>query len=199
VSTGAVFTLTPIMSAVFGWLLMRQITTGSMALALALAGGGALWVIFRGDIAALISLRFGPGEQLFLIGCMAHALYTPLVRLTRREEPVRVYTFGMLCGGLLFTGIYSTPDVLATDWAVLPPVAWVGILYLGVFTTAITALLLQFAALRLPAAKVMAYGYLVPTFVIIEEGLIGNGWIAPIVWLGVAGTIAGLLILLRED
>ncbi|WP_291737282.1 DMT family transporter, partial [Leisingera sp. F5] len=36
VSAAAVFTLVPVMSAVFGWLLLRQITTGWMALALAI-------------------------------------------------------------------------------------------------------------------------------------------------------------------
>ncbi|MEM7190484.1 MAG: DMT family transporter [Pseudomonadota bacterium] len=198
ISTGAIFTLTPIMSAIFGWVLLRQVTTGSMAIALALAGCGALWVIFRGDVVALTSFNFGVGEQIFLVGCSLHAFYTPLVRLTRRDEPVLVYTFGMLCGGLSVTFAYSARETLALDWAELPPIAWAGIVYLGVATTAITALLVQFATLRLPSAKVMAYGYLVPTFVIVEEGLLGHGWVAATVWLGVAGTIAGLLILLRE-
>ena len=41
VSTGAVFTLTPLMSAGFGWLLMRQVTTPVMAISLTLAAAGA--------------------------------------------------------------------------------------------------------------------------------------------------------------
>lgn len=198
VSTGAVFTLTPIMSAIFGFLLLRQITTPIMAFSLMLAGLGAIWVIFRGDVDAILGLKIGWGERLFLIGCACHALYTPLVRLTKRQEPVRVYTFGMLIGGLVTSGLYASPAVLATDWAALPAIAWAGIVYLGIATTALTALLVQFATLRLPAAKVMAYGYLVPTFVIVEEGLLGHGWVAPIVWLGVAATVAALLILLRK-
>ncbi len=198
VSTGAVFTLTPIMSAIFGFILLRQITTGIMAVSLVLAGLGAIWVIFRADIGAILGLRVGLGEQLFFIGCAAHALYTPMVRLTKRGEPVIVYTFGMLVGGLVVTGIYSAPSVVSTNWVELPTVAWAGIIYLGVFTTAGTALLVQYATLRLPAAKVMAYGYLVPSFVIIEEGLLGHGWVAAPVWLGVAATVAALLILLRE-
>ena len=104
----------------------------------------------------------------------------------------------MLIGGLLTSGLYASPAVIATDWLDLPTIAWAGIVYLGVATTAITALLVQYATLRLPAAKVMAYGYLVPTFVIIEEGLLGHGWVAPIVWLGVAATVAALIILLRR-
>ena len=198
VSTGAVFTLTPIMSAIFGFILLRQITTPIMAFSLLLAGLGAIWVIFRGDVDAILGLKIGWGERLFLIGCACHALYTPLVRLTNRQEPVRVYTFGMLIGGLLTSGLYASSAVMATDWLDLPAIAWAGIVYLGVATTAVTALLVQYATLRLPAAKVMAYGYLVPTFVIVEEGLLGHGWVAPIVWLGVAATVAALIILLRR-
>ncbi|MEM7525892.1 MAG: EamA family transporter, partial [Pseudomonadota bacterium] len=67
VSTGAVFTLTPVMSAGFGWLLMRQITTPRAALAIALGAAGAVWVIFRADIAAILRFDTGPGEALFFI------------------------------------------------------------------------------------------------------------------------------------
>ena len=198
VSTGAVFTLTPIMSAGFGYLLMRQITTPVMAVSLLLAGLGAIWVIFRADVEAMLGLRVGPGEQLFLIGCAAHALYTPLVRLTARGEPVRVYTFATLVGGLAVTLAWSGAEVLATPWASLPAIAWAGVVYLGIFTTAVTFLLVQYATLRLPSAKVMAYGYLVPSLVIVQEGLLGEGWVAAPVWLGVALTVAALLLLLRE-
>ena len=44
----------------------------------------------------------------------------------------------------------------------------------------------------------MAYGYLVPSFVILWEGLLGHGWVAAPVWLGVAATIGALLILLKD-
>ena len=88
VSTGAVFTLTPLMSAIFGYILMRQITTPVMAIALLLAGVGAIWVIFRADIDAILGLRLGLGEKIFFVGCACHALYTPLVRMTRKGRLV---------------------------------------------------------------------------------------------------------------
>ncbi len=198
VSTGAVFTLTPIMSAGFGWLLMRQVTTGRMAAALALAGLGALWVIFRGDLEAFLALRIGRGEWLFLIGCAAHALYTPLGRKLNRGEPLASYTFGALVAGALVAGIWGAPEIAATDWLALPPVVWAALLYLAVATTAVTIFLVQYATLRLPSAKVMAYGYLLPSFVILWEGLFGGDWAAPAVWFGAAVTAAALLLLLKD-
>ena len=198
VSTGAVFTLTPIMSAVFGYILMRQITKPSAAFALLLAGAGAIWVIFRADVEAMLGLELGFGEQIFLIGCACHALYAPMGRLLHRGEPLTVYVFFGLCGGLLVTALYSNSAIIETAWTSLPWIAWAGIFYLGIFTTAGTFFLVQYATLRLPAAKVMAYGYLVPVFIIIWEGLLGHGWVAPVVWLGAAATSGAMLVLLRE-
>ena len=77
-------------------------------------------------------------------------------------------------------------------------IAWAAVLYLAIFATAFTFFLVQFATLRLPSAKVMAYGYLVPSFVILWEGLLGHGWVAVPVWFGVAATGAALLILLKD-
>lgn len=198
VSTSAIFTLTPIMSAIFGYVLMRQISSAVTVSVLILAGLGAIWVIFRGDIEAIIGLRFGAGEQLFFIGCAMHALYTPVGRLLNRGEPVVVYSFLSVCGGLCVTAVYAFSSLLSTPWSTLPPVAWSAVVYLGVFATAGTVFLVQFATLRLPSGKVMAYGYLVPVFVILWEGLLGHGWIALRVLPGVMAIIFALVVLIRE-
>jgi len=198
VSTGAVFTLTPIMSAGFGWLLMRQVTKRRAALSLVLAGIGAVWVIFRGDVDAILGLDLGPGEAIFFVGCACHALYTPLGRMFHRGEPMLVYTFFGLCGGLMVTGLYGAGPLMETNWLALPFVVWAALLYLAIFATATTFFLVQFATIRLPSGKVMAYGYLVPSFVILWEGLFAGSWVAAPVWLGVAATGAALLLLLRD-
>ena len=77
----------------------------------------------------------------------------------------------------------------------MPPVVWITIFYLAIVTTAITFFLLQFAAQRLPASKVMAYGYLMPCFVILYEGLSGHGWPAPAVAAGALVTAMALVVL----
>lgn len=199
VSTSAVFTLTPLISAGFGYLLLRQISSPLVLTSLVLAGAGAIWVIFRGDIEAIVRFDVGPGEMLFFIGCVCHAAYTPLVPKLNRGEPVILFTFGTLAGGTLLVGIYGWQAIFATDWTGLPPVVYAGIFYLAVFTTAGTFFLVQFAAMRLPAGKAMAYVYLLPALVMIQEGLLGHGWAAPRVLPGIAATIAALLILLRKD
>ena len=199
VSAAAVFTLTPLMSGVFGWWLLRQITTPRMALALTIGGAGALWGIFRADLAALLAFQVGQGEVIYFFGCLAHAIYTPMVRKLNRGEPAVVFSFGMLVAGMLILTVYGWSDIRATDWAGLPSIVWVTLIYISVFASAATFVLLQFAALRLPSAKVMAYTYLTPSWVILWEVALGNGVPRLLVLGGVVLTIIALVLLLRDD
>lgn len=198
VSTSAVFTLTPVMAAGFGWLFLRQITTSRMAFALLLAAIGAIWVIFRGDIDAILAFNIGTGEAIFFFGCIAHAAYTPLVRKLNRGEAPLVFTLGMLVAGFLILSAVGAKEIIATDWAALPVIVWITLLYLSIFASATTFFLLQYAALRLPSAKVMAYTYLVPAWVILWEGALGNGFVGITVLAGIALTIIALLMLLKD-
>ncbi len=199
VSTAAVFTLTPIMAAGFGWLLLRQVLTGRMAAALAIGGVGALWVIFRADLGALVALDIGRGEAIFLAGAALHALYTPMVRLLNRGEAPVVFTFGMLLAGLLVLTVYGWGDIRATDWAGLPARVWVALLYLSIAASSMTFVLLQFATLHLPSSKVMAYTYLTPSWVILWEIALGHGAPRGLVLVGVGLTVVALVMLLKDD
>jgi drug/metabolite transporter (DMT)-like permease len=199
VSTAAVFTLTPLMAAGFGWALLRQRITPRMAVALMIGGAGALWVIFRADLAALLSFRIGKGEVIYFWGCMAHALYTPMVRKLNRGESTVVFTFGTLLAGCIILLIYAWSDLWATDWVNLPPIVWITLIYISIFASSATFLLLQYATLRLPSSKVMAYTYLTPSWVILWEIALGNSTPPGLVIGGVVLTIVALGLLLRDE
>ncbi len=199
VSTAAVFTLTPLLSAGFGWLLLRQITTARMALALTIGAIGAMWVIFRADWAAFRAFRIGPGELIYFWGCVAHAIYTPLVRRLNRGESALVFTFGMLVSGFVILLVYGWNDISATNWGAMPPIVWLTLIYLAVFASAATFVLLQFATLRLPSAKVMAYTYLTPTWVIGWEAALGHGVPRGLILIGIILTVVALAMLLHDE
>ncbi len=199
VSAAAVFTLTPVLSAVAGWVLLRQITTPRMALALTVGAVGALWVIFRADWLAFRAFEIGSGEIIYFWGCVAHAIYTPMVRKLNRGEPAVVFTFGTLVAGCLILVAFGWSDIASTEWASLSPIVWIGLMYLSVFATAASFVLVQFATMRLPSAKVMAYTYLVPSWVILWEVSLGNGIPTALVIGGVVLTVVALLLLLKQE
>ncbi|MBO3761238.1 DMT family transporter [Ciceribacter sp. L1K22] len=200
VQTGAVFTLMPLLSAGFALVLIRQPTRPGVLAALVIAALGAVWVIFRADLQAILSFDVGTGEIIYFFGVIAHAAYVPLIRkFGRGENPV---AFGF------WVTVYSIPWLLPTgllplvrtDFSALPISVWATVAYLSIVTTAVTFMLLQYASTRLPAAKVLGYGYLTPTTVIILEGMIGHGWASPAVFMGALVTAGGLLVmgLLRD-
>ena len=199
VSTSAVFTLTPIMSGVFGWIILRQVTTRRMALALSVGAAGALWVIFRADLTALLTFSVGRGEMIFFVGCIAHALYIPLVRLLNRGESPIVFVFGMCTAGSLVLAVVGWNAIVSTAWSELPPIVWITLAYLTVIATSLSFLAVNYASLRLPSAKVMAYTYLTPTWVILWEGALGHGFPRLAILAGILATIGALLLLLRNE
>ncbi len=199
VSAAAVFTLTPIAAAGFGWLLIRQPTTPRMAFALMVGGFGAVWVIFRAQWSAFLAFDIGRGEAIFFIGCISHAIYPTVVKMLNRGEPALVCTLGMLIAGSLVLVGFGWSDIRATDWMALPPIVWVCLAYISVFSTAVTFFLVQFSALRLPSAKVMAYTYLTPSWVICWEVALGRPLPSTLVLIGVACTIVALLLLVKDD
>jgi len=199
VSMSAVFTLTPLMAAGFGWLLMRQRMTGRMALALAVGAAGALWVIFDGSLQAALRFGVGRGEAVYFVGCAAHAVYAPMVRKLNRGEPALVFTLWTNLAGMVLLLVWGWPALMATDWAALPPIVWITIAYTAIAATAATFVLLQFAALRLPSAKVMAYTYLTPSWVILWTLVLGQGVPPAMILIGVALTVVALLLLLKDE
>ena len=157
----------------FGWLLLRQRMHVAHGLALAIGAVGALWVIFRADVQALLRFEIGRGEVIYFAGCrmpcVIHAAGAQVepwrdrvdvslsARLRARRDPDRCWLDGFDGDGL---GQLAA-DGLGDDY-----------LYSGVCDGA-TFTLLQFAALRLPSSKVMAYTYLVPAWVMVWDVALG--------------------------
>jgi drug/metabolite transporter (DMT)-like permease len=199
VSAAAVFTLTPILAAFFGWVLLRQVLTRRMALALLIGALGAIWVIFRADVAAIRRFEVGTGEMIYFWGCMAHAVYTPLVRKLNHGESAIVFSFGVLLAGSVMLTVWGWGAIKAISWADLPAIVWITIFYTAVFASAVTFTLLQFASLRLPSSKVMAYTYLTPSWVIVWVLALGGAPPPGLVIAGLGLTVVALAMLLRDE
>lgn len=199
VSTGAMFTLLPLMAAAIAWPMLGQRLRPGVAAVLALGAVGAVWVIFRGDPQALFAFDLGRGEAIYGLGCVLHAVYTPLLRRVNRGESALVTAALMSAAGFVLLALIYGQALAAIDWAGLPALVWVAILYLALIATAFTATAMQFAAQRLPASKVSAYTYATPAWVILWEALLGHGVPGLAVLPGVALVILALLLLLRRD
>lgn len=195
VSTGAVFTLMPLLSAAFALPVLGQRTKPGVLAGLVIAAAGAVWVIFRGNLDAILAFDVGTGEMIFFGGVICHALYVPLIRRFDRGEHPVVFGFWVTVAATAWLLPVGIRELAATDFSALPLSVHAAVAYLAVVTTAISFLLLQYASMRLPASKVLGYGYLTPSFIILLEGLIGHGWTSPQVAAGALVTACGLLLM----
>ena len=172
-SLSVVFTLTPLIALFLEYFLKKRVTLRGF-LAISLGAIGAIWVIFEGDLKNILAFKIGFGELLFFWGCVGHALYAILIPILNKGENAASQTLGTLSAGFLILILIFTNDVLDTNWLSLSPLIWITIIYLATIATAFTFFLIQFAAKRISASKVMAYTYAVPFWVALGEIVINS-------------------------
>ncbi len=198
VSTAAIFTTLPLLAAVLDRVISGRGSRLLVWVALLLGAAGALWVVFRGSFTDLLGMNIGRGEMIFFAGTIAHAVYAVMVPRLRRGEPIFATTLGMTGAGALLLGALFWPRIAATDWGGLDVHVWAVLAYLTVFASVATFSLITFAAMRLPSAKVTAYTFLTPCWVVLIEATLGNSLPGLFVLLGGIPIILALLLLFFE-
>lgn len=188
-NAATIFALLPALTAAVSVFLLKERLRGAAWLALPIGLMGAVWVIFRGDPAALISLKIDVGDGIFLAGTIALGFYGPLVKRFHRGEPIAQMTFWTLVIGALWLFLLSVPHLSDVTWSAVPIEVYGGIVYLSVFTTLVTFFVFQWSATVIGPTKVMSYTYLNPGLVLVICMVIGHG-IPPL------ATIPGVLLTL---
>lgn len=196
-STSAVFTVTPFLSALFGGLILRQIPKAKVLLVLGIGTIGALWIIFEGSPAAVLALDIGTGEAIFFVGCIAYALYVPLTARLNRGEPTAYVALFSTISGFSILLILSGPKIATTNWVGLPAIVWVGLAYITIGATVLSFLLIQYAALNLDSLNVMSYTFLTPGWVLIWELAFFGDLPNSQTLVGVVITVAVMIALFR--
>ncbi len=194
-NTSVIFTLVPSISGGYALLLVRERLGRKQLLALVCGMAGAVWVIFRGDLSLFLAMAWNRGDLIFLGGCLAMGLYTPLIRLLHRGESMLVMTFWILVTGSIWLFLVAGSRLSGVEWSEVPFVVWAGICYLSLFTTIITFFLTQYAIAFLGPTRVMAYSYLYPGMVLIIDFLFGHGLPEPMVLPGIVIVLVAMFVL----
>ncbi len=198
VSTGALFTLVPLLSGGVGAVLIGESMGRTRVAILSVGAAGAAWIVFDGSVDAVLAVRLDRGERTFLLGTLSFACYAPLIKKLHRGEPAVVMALWTLVTGAVLLGCVGFPRIVATEWSAVPASAFAGIAYLAVFPTAVTFGIAQYAGVRLPPSSMMAYTHLVPAAVAILHGTWTGQWPSPSVWVGV-GVVSLVTPILRRS
>jgi len=197
-NTSVIFALVPSISGGYSLILTRERLSKERLLALFCGMVGVVWVIFKGDLFLLLSTQWNKGDLVFLGGCFAMGLYTPLIQLLHRGESMAVMTFWVLVSGVCWLLLLAAPQFSTMDLTGVPTFAWLGILYLAVFTTIITFFLTQYSVPFLGPTRVMAYSYLYPGLVLLIDLALGHTPPPLIVIPGIFVILAATFILQRS-
>ncbi len=174
-NTGAIYTVVPVITAIYVLIINREKTSRRKSLGLLVGTLGALWIVFRGDLHSLLQLQLNYGDLLFLLGCLFLAAYNPLIKKFYRGEAMEVMTFWVIAIGSVWLMLLSMSSFQDVVWQGVSSNVYLGIIYLAVFTTLVTFFLLQFGTLTLGATRVAAYSFLTPVFVLIINLFLGVG------------------------
>jgi drug/metabolite transporter (DMT)-like permease len=197
-NSSAIFTFFPVFTALFALLINREKISRNRSLAIGLGSIGALWIIFRGDLNALLSLGLNQGDLIVFAGVVVLGIYGPLVKLLYRGEPQEIMTFWTLVAGSIWLMLLSGTDLLSIQWGEVEPKVYFGILYLAVATTLITFFIGQIGAIRLSPTKASAYSFLTPAIVI---GLNLLAFATAVEWQALPGILlvsAAVIVIQRE-
>ena len=198
-NVSVIFTLVPSISALFAAFINRERITYGLVLALVIGLAGAVWVIFRGDLFLLAALVWNRGDLIFFGGCLAMALYTPLVRLIHRGEPFEIMTFWVLVSGCLWmlpVTLYKLNSIVLID---TDPATWWWIVYLALFSTVVSFYITQYATRYIGPTRTISYSYLYPLLVMVLNFLLGQGWPPLRVFPGIGLTLAAMLLLVHSS
>jgi drug/metabolite transporter (DMT)-like permease len=142
------------------------------AAGLAVSSLGVAVILARGDLMALVTLRFSPSDLLLLAGMAVWALYT--VKLAERSTRVSLPAFLFICAvlGLLFLAPLVAAEIAMKG---LPPIdtrTALGILYLSTLPTLVASLLFGFGIARVGAVQAGIFTHLVPIFAAVFAAVI---------------------------
>lgn len=198
-NTSAIFTLVPSFSGLYAMVINHERLGRPRLVALLLGLVGAVWIIFRGDLDLFLALAWNRGDLIFLVGCLFMGLYTPLVRLLHRGEPMPLMAFWVMATGTCWLLPLAAPHFHSLSWGAVPVRVWWGIGYLAVFSTIVSFFLTQYAILFLGPTRVMAYSYLYPALVLVLDLIFGGAWPGWRILPGIAIVLSAMFVVQRLD
>ena len=197
-NTGALYTCVPAVTAVYAFLINKEVTGRLRVVGLSMGTLGALWIVFKGDVNLLLSMSLNQGDALFFIGCLLMGFYNPLVKRLYQGEPMEIMSFWVLfCGGAILF-LFSFNDLASIDWLQIELSVYGGIVYLSFFSTLVTFFIMQYCTVKVGATRVASYGFLTPVFVIFLSISLGLDQFEWILIPGVLLVLVAMFIVQKE-
>ncbi len=165
-SMATLFVTVPLLAFLLGLGFRVEQLSWRLPAILALGAVGALGLALAESFQRGGQIRFGLGEAVFFLGCLSTALYPVLSKWGlasgRLPDSAAVRTFWSLGLGGILIGLLGLAVEPISRLATMTGRDVLLLVYLGLFSSALTFWLLQRATAALTPGVVTAYSYLVP-------------------------------------
>ncbi|TCM18952.1 drug/metabolite transporter (DMT)-like permease [Novosphingobium sp. PhB165] len=154
---------------------------------------GVMAIVFKGDPAALMQLRFGPGDSLIFCAVAAWSFYTVLLRKRPPVSPVvfLFLTFALGAIGMAPLAALEAASGQAVRWS---PHVLAAFAYVGLFPSAIAYFIYNRATAELGAARAGQAITLMPLFGALLSALLLGERLMPYHFAGMALILAGIVL-----
>lgn len=198
-NTGTLYTLVPSFTALMCLFLFKDKIPHKKTAAYALGALGTCWVIFKGDINALLHFQLNYGDAIFLTGALCMCGYTVTLKYLYRGDDLIPLVFCNLLGGIFWMSLALLLSGLPLEWHKIEGEALWHMSYLIVGATLTTMYLFQHATIALGPQKIMAYSYLNPAVLALLLWLVNGQEIDPIIIPGILLTALATFVLQGRD
>jgi drug/metabolite transporter (DMT)-like permease len=168
--TSVIYTLVPLISIVFTFVLLKTKTSKTKLLGFVLGSVGAILVLLAFNQDNIEFFSWYAGDSIFVVACFCLSIHVVLVKKWGADvPPIQGSFYIMVLGGLMllpFMAVFGELDQVA--WQVSE--FWSILLYLTVFTTMATFFLQQRLVQKVGPNQLLAFTYLIPILVVIPEG-----------------------------
>jgi drug/metabolite transporter (DMT)-like permease len=158
---------------------------------------GVLLLILGGANGLVLDRASTTGDLLVLAASMLWAVYTVGSKpLLARHSPLKLTALAMLAGAPLLV-LFSLPDLRQQNWAAVPPMQWLGLVYSALLSVVVGYLIWGTGVQRVGSARTAIYSNLTPVVAIFVAWLVLGDRLTLLQWLGAAVVIGGLLLTRR--
>lgn len=141
----------PAMVLGFDFLFFRSRVRPAQVTGVLIAAFGALLIVVHADIATLLTLHFGQGDLLIMLGVAAWSIYTALLRLRPPTSATVFLTLGFVIGVVIMAPFAAIEQASRPiHWT---PAVVSGIAYVAIFPSIIAYFLYNRAVAQIGAAQ----------------------------------------------
>ena len=165
INGGLITATQPALIFLLAWIFLRDPTRMTQIVGLAVALCGALVVIVRNDLAALLRLDFVTGDLLVQLGVLSWAGFFILIKRAPHElRPMVLFETTTLAAIVVLAPCYAAEILFWNSYTAFNVPTVFTVLYLAIFGSILALIFFNIGIRRLGPGRSGAYNYLIPIF-----------------------------------